>query len=268
MNQLKIKKSGKRGHSKGRGFYVALAVCLVAVGAAAWTTYDGVQKYMAIEDPTSQQSSQAPEQEAGNTLSGIKEEVSSQSSRQSSSQPSNQQPSSSNASSEETSQAADPVSEPASSAPEEPVSSAEQETFANQPGACIYPSGSTVTKEFSNGNPVYSLTMGDWRAHDGTDFRAEAGSMVKAVTNGTVKDVYDDPLLGRTVVIDHYGFEAYYCGLGETTLVKTGDQVERGQEIGSIQIVPCEMNEESHLHFAVQKDGAWVNPMDIINGTN
>ncbi|HCW80164.1 MAG TPA: hypothetical protein DG942_03535, partial [Ruminococcaceae bacterium] len=36
-----MKKSGKRN----KGFYIALGVCLIAVGAAAWTTYSSVSNY-------------------------------------------------------------------------------------------------------------------------------------------------------------------------------------------------------------------------------
>ena len=36
------------------GFYLALAVCLVAVGVAAWSTYDAVNSYV---EPTAEESS-------------------------------------------------------------------------------------------------------------------------------------------------------------------------------------------------------------------
>ncbi len=44
--------NGKRfSENKARrnGFYLALAVCLVAVGVAAWSTFDAVQGYMSSE---------------------------------------------------------------------------------------------------------------------------------------------------------------------------------------------------------------------------
>ena len=41
------------------GFYLALAVCLVAVGVAAWSTYDAVNSYV---EPTAEESSLASQQ--------------------------------------------------------------------------------------------------------------------------------------------------------------------------------------------------------------
>ena len=59
---LSNKKSGK----SNKGFYIALGVCLIAVGAAAWTTYDSVTKYT-----TPQASSQSEAKKTNNTVSGI-----------------------------------------------------------------------------------------------------------------------------------------------------------------------------------------------------
>ena len=91
--------------------------------------------------------------------------------------------------------------------------------------------------------------------------------MVKAFTGGQVKEIYDDPMLGKTMVISHSGgYEAYYCGLGDTTLVSAGDSVYPGQDIGSVKEIPSEVLDASHLHFGVKKDGVWINPMDALAG--
>ena len=37
-----------------KGFYIALSLCLVAVGVAAWTTFDSVNNFTAGEDTSSQ----------------------------------------------------------------------------------------------------------------------------------------------------------------------------------------------------------------------
>ncbi len=52
--------NGKRfseGKARRNGFYLALAVCLVAVGVAAWSTFDAVQGYMEAVGETSQTAS-------------------------------------------------------------------------------------------------------------------------------------------------------------------------------------------------------------------
>ena len=251
MRYASPKKSGKGG----KGFFVALGVCLIAVGAAAFLTYQNVSQYFSPEQSAS---SQQPEsktestQQAGNTVSGVKETVSSASS------------------SEAVSSAAE--SEPEQSEPE--VSDIPQEDGAAQTAAqtsgmdsVVYPVGGNVLKEFSGEAPVYSVTLDDWRVHEGVDFAAEKGAVVKAFTGGQVKEIYDDPMLGKTMVISHSGgYEAYYCGLGDTTLVSAGDSVYPGQDIGSVKEIPSEVLDASHLHFGVKKDGVWINPMDALAG--
>ena len=37
---------GKKKSGEKRGFYIALAVCLAAVGIAAWSTYDTVSGFL------------------------------------------------------------------------------------------------------------------------------------------------------------------------------------------------------------------------------
>ncbi len=107
--------------------------------------------------------------------------------------------------------------------------------------------------------------MNDWRVHEGIDLAAEQGSKVKSITNGKVKEIYNDSLYGTTMVIEHEGsFVAYYSGLGETTLVNANDAVEAGQEIASINDIPCEAADGYHLHLAIKKDGKFINPKEIL----
>ena len=56
FDQPKKKKRSFSG--RGKGFYVAMAVCLVAIGAAAWTTLDSVSSLTEMEGGNGQTSSQ------------------------------------------------------------------------------------------------------------------------------------------------------------------------------------------------------------------
>lgn len=108
-------------------------------------------------------------------------------------------------------------------------------------------------------------TLGDWRCHEGTDFKAEKGSSVKAVTSGVVTDIYEDPSYGTTIVISHdSGFTAYYSGLNEDVLVKKGNRIKSGEEIGIIDTVPCEILDEPHLHLSINKDGKFIDPILVL----
>lgn len=254
MRYASPKKSGKGG----KGFFVALGVCLIAVGAAAFLTYQNVSQYFSPEQSTSsQQTESAVEstQPAGNTVSGVKETVSAPSSSVSETESSGAE------------------SEPEQSQPEVSDISQEEEDAAQTAAqtsdmdSVVYPVGSNVLKEFSGEAPAYSVTFNDWRVHEGTDFAADKGAVVKAFTGGQVKEIYDDPMLGKTMIISHNGgYEAYYCGLGETTLVNVGDSVYPGQDIGSVKEIPSEILDAAHLHFGVKKDGVWINPMDVLAG--
>ncbi|MBQ2671325.1 MAG: M23 family metallopeptidase [Clostridia bacterium] len=132
-----------------------------------------------------------------------------------------------------------------------------------------YPAENNVIKEFSSGKPVYSKTLSDWRTHEGTDFKSETGSAVKAVTSGTVKDIYNDSSYGTTIIIEHDGkFTGYYSGLENNTAVKKGDKVKSGQDLGTIGIVPCEILDGPHLHFMILKDEKFIDPVLILEKEN
>ncbi len=56
-------------------------------------------------------------------------------------------------------------------------------------------SGAVLTP-FSGDTLLFQPTMGDWRVHAGTDFSAEAGETVLALTDGTVQQIAEDGLYG------------------------------------------------------------------------
>lgn len=125
----------------------------------------------------------------------------------------------------------------------------------------VMPVGGEITKTFSMTDLQYSLTYRDWRLHLGLDIAADEDTVVHAAGNGAVKRIYDDADTGRTVVIDHgNGITAYYCGLKGVS-VHEGDVIEVASTVGAVGTPPNESVETPHLHFAVQKDGKWVDPV-------
>lgn len=130
----------------------------------------------------------------------------------------------------------------------------------------VLPLGDTVDKAFSNGEMVQSKTMGDWRAHNGVDFRGTVGDPVIAVNNGIVKAVYDDVLWGTVVEIDHgQGLLARYCGLGKGSTVEVGARVKINDRIGNLGAIPIESADEVHLHFETRQDGKAVDPFEAMD---
>ncbi|MGN0557179.1 MAG: peptidoglycan DD-metalloendopeptidase family protein [Acutalibacteraceae bacterium] len=146
-----------------------------------------------------------------------------------------------------------------------PTEAADEET-AVSPVATFFtmPVGGEIIKGFSKTELQYSKTYLDWRLHCGVDIAADKGTEVHAAGNGKVRDIYEDKLLGNVIEIDHgNGITAHYCGVG-TPLVKIGQTVVAGKTIGGLGSVPCESVDKYHLHFAVMKDGDWVDPIAVM----
>ncbi|HIY26987.1 MAG TPA: peptidoglycan DD-metalloendopeptidase family protein [Candidatus Acutalibacter pullistercoris] len=275
MNGKRFSKEKRRG-----GFYLALAVCLTAVGIAAWSTYDSVTSYTAPQ--SSQQETADPEDPEARKKPSQEEETSKAS-------PSAAEPSPAptpKPAEEESSQAQEAAGEPsptqepareepsqAESSGEETVTPQETQVPANAPlyeisAKFIWPVASRqVSQAYSAGAPVYSQTMKDWRIHTGTDLSAQAGEEVLACANGQVLETATDPLLGNLVTIEHGDFVFSYCGLGEDFAVSPGDTVAQGQVIGTVTAVPQESAESPHLHLEVRRDQVCLDPQSLLEGT-
>lgn len=128
------------------------------------------------------------------------------------------------------------------------------------------PFGREIIKDFSSTTPVYSKTMGDWRTHNGIDFKGQEGGAVVAISYGEVISVFDDALFGTCVLIDHgNGVTAKYCGLNKDTLtVKEHSTVNSEDLIGYIENVPCETKDGAHLHFEITLNGETVEPLELM----
>ena len=126
--------------------------------------------------------------------------------------------------------------------------------------------GETVAA-FSMEELVYSETLGDWRTHDGMDIAAPLGTQVCAASYGTVTDVRDDDLMGTTVVIAHDdGCDTIYANLQAMPTVGVGDEVTAGQIIGSVGSTALgESALPAHLHFAVTRDGEFIDPAEYLD---
>lgn len=279
-----IMMNGKRfSEDKARrnGFYLALAVCLVAVGIAAWSTYDAVHGYLT---PTAEESSDLMRQQEQEVREGQSTPETSmpetdpedpEGPKTASSSPARQAAGAvtqkptvppEESVKEESSKA--PSAAPApSSAPESQVQEPATQPMYEISSEMIYPIESgEIAKAYSAGAPVYSETMKDWRIHTGMDVKAESEAQVLACANGLVKETYTDSMLGNVVLIEHGEYEFYYCGLGENFLVRSGDVVSEGQAIGSVTAVPSEAAEQPHLHLEVRREGTWLDPQSVIEG--
>ncbi len=128
------------------------------------------------------------------------------------------------------------------------------------------PVAGKVFKEHNATIPVYSNTLEAWKIHTGVDIETEEGAPVFASAKGEVKEVRNDPLLGRTVVIMHEnGMQTVYSNLSPEGLPKVGDKVNAGDKIGNVgNSAISEIADETHLHFEMLLNEVSVNPLDYL----
>lgn len=221
---------------QNRGFAIAAGICLIAIGVAAWSAYDSV-----VQEPLSTESevsiSETVPTEDGISLSSptpVPEEEA----------------------------AAKPASSPTPEATPSAKPSAEAASIEKM--ELSFPVGQKVLKRFSDSTPVYSDTMKDWRVHNGVDFEAESGQSVKAMAQGTVKEILQDSMLGNVVIITHGDADVWYCGLGSKVLVKEGSQVSAGDEIGTVGVCPAESADASHFHLEVHRGEEVLDPLTLL----
>lgn len=113
---------------------------------------------------------------------------------------------------------------------------------------------------------LYSVTLDQWTTHAAVDIKANAGTSVKSVFAGTVERVWKDDTLGWSVSISHAnGRGTLYANLGEDVRVKVGDRVNAGDVIGTVgtsAISECAL--PPHLHFALTVDGVPKDPAKYV----
>jgi murein DD-endopeptidase MepM/ murein hydrolase activator NlpD len=126
----------------------------------------------------------------------------------------------------------------------------------------IKPVSGEIIKEFSKDNLIYSQTLKEWITHNGIDISAEKTTIVKAVADGIVKSIKNDPRYGLTVIMTHDdGYETVYSNLLTAEFVVEGETLTAGQSIGTVgNTSSFESSDEYHLHFEMKKDGEYIDP--------
>ncbi|MBQ1411262.1 MAG: M23 family metallopeptidase [Oscillospiraceae bacterium] len=240
-NQVKKKLSGDSG------YYLALAICTVAVAVSGWLFVHSLQEdepapelpeaVQAAVLPTLPDTNEGSRPVAQMPLPSVK--------------PSHPEPLTVPETEEET----EPASQPQKSIPA-PVS------------VRYRPVEGDVVQEYSMDKLAFNPTTRDWRTHAGMDLAAAEGSEVCSVADGTVLSVFDDDMLGKTVTIEHEGgYVTHYANLAEEVSVVAGERVSAGQAIGTVgKTALGEVGSESHLHFAVYRNNVPQDPEAYLAG--
>lgn len=115
------------------------------------------------------------------------------------------------------------------------------------------PTGRFGSKRILNGQPR--------NQHNGEDIAASLGTPVKATNDSIVKMVDEHFFSGKGVILDHgLGLFTMYFHL-DTTTVKEGERVKRGDVIGTVG--QSGRATGPHLHWGAWLNGSRVNPFAL-----
>ncbi|MEA4912465.1 MAG: M23 family metallopeptidase [Oscillospiraceae bacterium] len=227
MKKGNDKNKSFREFLKKNGFYIALVVCVAAAAALSLSAVNRILTNLADDTPPAQSEAATQPQQP---VAVPEEDV------------------------------------PADAAPaEEPVEETAGEANA-EPLIPIYaqPVAGSVTNGFSDGELVRSVTMNDWRTHNGVDYAAAEGTPVVAVYSGEVQRAESDPLWGYIVEVKlDTGYTAVYANLSMLS-VKAGQRVSQGDQLGAVgSTALLESGETAHLHFEIKSGDKYVDPASL-----
>ena len=226
---MQKKQSKLRKFLDGKGYYIALAVCILAVGVSALVFYRTVNDAGKVD--SSNLSVPVVTKPAVTEPSG------------------NQSPAGDT----------QPQKTPGTSGSSVPTVALDEPPAVVQ--VCDPVEGETIAV-YSVEALAYNETMGDWRTHNGVDIATPLGAKVCAIMDGTVTAVYDDDYLGTVVTIEHReGWSTLYANLTGVPAVSAGDTVGAGQVIGAVgQSAMLETASQPHLHLEVYRYGTLTDP--------
>ena len=217
-----------RNSIRGKGYYIALILCAVAIGISGYLYYRNANgDDSQLQDPTSA----LEEPNTGKDVEAVATQPHENVTQSTGTEPT---------------QTTAPVKDP-------------MKTAAPLEGQTI--------AEYAMEHLSYNQTTRDWRVHNGIDIAAEAGTKVCAAAAGTVYTVYEDDTMGTVVVIRHEdGYTTQYASLAKEVLVAPGDTVELGQAIGCVgQTALLESAIGDHVHFSVTCDGEVMDPEEFLS---
>ena len=214
---------------KRRSFYISLCVCILAIGAAGFSTYKSIKDFTNSEQRRSSYVSSIKKKRSAeeipkkNIISDIKK----------------------------------PTGFPKTISAEisKPVNAkGPNETFSTP---------IEYTKVNKYGNELkYSDKFKDWRKSDGIDLIGTNNSEVYSISDGKVIDVLDDPSYGKTVRVMYKGNDqsdiltSYYDLNDKNISVKRGDSLKKGQKISTLRT--------NTLHLTMQKNKEMIDPCKVL----
>lgn len=280
MNNRRNKNNKQTSKREKAGFYIAFSLCLAAVGLSVWSAYSGVTGYFKDNSPTESgiheqentenvdknltditdtdeiESTEASDQETETDAEAVENTVAEYS--------------------QETENSGEAMNQQETQMPEETENTAEEpteeifededivETILRVNKNLGFPTESKVIGKLYSEEMVFDSTMRDYRAHMGTDFTCSEGDKVVSMCDGTVEEIYISEMMGTVVRVSSGEFSITYSGLEDEVLVRSGDQISKGQEIGTAKGVPCEAKDGCHIHVEIVVRNRNIDPLTVI----
>jgi murein DD-endopeptidase MepM/ murein hydrolase activator NlpD len=238
---------------EGKGFYIILFLCIAAIGISGYVLFfanlggkpaEEPKDYLLEEpewtpEPIEDLTEDVPMEAAGEAEVSVETSVPAPSAKPGTAQ--------------------SPTPKPSSTPAPTPTP---------KPGKTLYvwPVKGKIAVPYAVDELIYDSTMGDWRVHPGIDIEAAVNAKVAAIADGTVEDIYEDELMGTTVVILHdNGIRSVYSNLVKKPTVTASQRVKCGDVIGAVgDTAIAEWGVVSHLHLEIIRDGAQINPEEIL----
>lgn len=254
----KYKHANDKKTTERVSFYIALSICLMAVGFAAWSAYSTFRDTPEPSDNTYFSSLSTEKAAVAQDMTGVTVSVTeppTQAAIQETAQPATEAERSIMISETKPDEKQDVMMDDAS---------AQLQAVLKIDESLVYPVKSQqVTKPYSE-DGVYSNTLHDYRAHTGCDFAAEEGENIYAMCAGTVKDISVSELYGVILEVDCGDFTVYYCGLDTEFIVEKEQEVSTGDTIGTVGHIPCESDDGAHIHIEIRVGDQLVDPLSVI----
>ena len=231
------KKIGKRG------FYIVLAVCIIAVAGilfAAMTPQETekaevkeneIRDVQSIESPTLDEQLEKEDTEEESAKTDAPAET-------------------------DESEADDDM-------PASQESSVTPENMQRAEISIMRPLKGEILTAFEIDKLVFNSTLNIWQTHSGVDIVPADAAEVSAALAGEVESVENDPTMGIYVTIKHSdNLKTKYAGLTEAS-VEAGDKVEKGDVIGVCGTPPFEADMGPHLHFELWDGTSPIDPASV-----
>lgn len=147
-----------------------------------------------------------------------------------------------------------------STAKRKPIDYTLAKKFEANKGKLPWPADGPVVDHFGQRfHPVYTNLKLPF--NNGVTIALAAGTKIKAVFDGDVKQIVVMPGYNKCVLVQHGNYFSFYCKLG-TVSVKAGDKVKTGQVVGTVDTI----GGETQLHFQIwsgrnpQNPEIWLRP--------